>query len=315
MRNYLLASAAMFAVALAVPAFAQQAPVAPSDQTTGQMQRGTSGADTVNSPSGQPGGTANWTAPSATGQTGDYNSQTGNQTMTPNGATPGDQTTGQIQRGTSGAQTVVLPNAQPGATYTGPQTGGYTTAVPSDETTSQMQRGTNGSLTVDEPNGQPGAGMAPPPPMPPQGASSSQTNMAPGPRPLPPMASTHYTGHPGHEQMSDAASNIVPADTRSDIAPALPIPPVGPNATPEQYLRAAQTALDHHESGQAQEALERAETRLLDRSTAPDRAGSPDERPRIRLITEALDAIGHRDWHVAHEKVNQALTGPQMTQG
>jgi hypothetical protein len=315
MRNQLLATAAIFALAFAVPAFAQQAPMIPNDQTTGQMQRGTTGAATVDEPSGQPAGTSNWPAPSSTGQTGDWNSQSGNQTMTPNGTAPGDQTTGQIQRGTNGAQTIDLKNGQPGRTDTAWPASSATGE--NDNTTGQLQHGTSGASTVDMPNGQPGATMVQPPASTGQinGYNSTTTSQSTGQQQLPPMASTHYTGRPGHEQMSDTASNIVPADTRSDIAPALPVPPVGPNATPEQYLRAAQTALDRHQSGEAQEALERAETRLLDRSTSPDRANAPDERPRIRLITQALDAIGHRDWHAAHQAVDQALTGPQLTQG
>ena len=47
--------------------------------------------------------------------------------------------------------------------------------------------------------------------------------------------------------------------------PNLPTTLVGPNATPADYLRAAQQSLQAGRTGEAQQALEMAETRLLDR--------------------------------------------------
>ncbi len=111
----------------------------------------------------------------------------------------------------------------------------------------------------------------------------------------------------GAEPYSPNASNITPADTRSDIAPRLPIPPVGENANPEQLLRAAQEALNMRHTGLAQEALERAETRLLDRATAPSAANQPDDAPRIAMITQARQALGNGDLATAQRLVGQAL--------
>lgn len=108
------------------------------------------------------------------------------------------------------------------------------------------------------------------------------------------------------------ASNIDRADTRSDIAPALPVPPLGPNATPQQFLQQAQMALQHHRSGEAQEALERAETRMLDRSTMPSAANEPDMSPMIKQVTDARDALGRRDWQQASQLIGEMLKNPNM---
>ncbi len=50
------------------------------------------------------------------------------------------------------------------------------------------------------------------------------------------------------------------------IASALPAPAVGEDAPPADLLRAAESALAAGRAGEAQEAMEMAQTRLLDRS-------------------------------------------------
>lgn len=108
---------------------------------------------------------------------------------------------------------------------------------------------------------------------------------------------------------SGQASNITRSDTRSTIAPQLPVPTVGPNAGPEQFLTVAQSALQRHRTGEAQEALERAETRALDRSTSPANAGTPDQSPMIQQINDARTALGHGDTARASQIISQALAG------
>jgi hypothetical protein len=71
------------------------------------------------------------------------------------------------------------------------------------------------------------------------------------------------------------ASNIAPSDTRNAVAPALPTPAVGPSAPPITFLRAARLSLTGGRTGEAQEALERAETRLLDDTARPGMAAPP----------------------------------------
>ena len=98
-----------------------------------------------------------------------------------------------------------------------------------------------------------------------------------------------YRGGAGSPR-SNHASNIAASDTRSEIAPRLPDPATASN-TPEAYLAAAQSALASGKTGAAQEALERAETRLLSRSTDPSAAASPADMPMVQQIAGARSAI------------------------
>jgi len=118
----------------------------------------------------------------------------------------------------------------------------------------------------------------------------------------PPGASAYSGARPGNEvgtgmslPMGSSASNINGQDTRSQIAPNLPSPDVGPNASPVVYLRAAQAALTAGRTGEAQQALEQAQTRLLDRSVAYGETGSPSANPAVHQITQALQALGAGD--------------------
>ncbi len=117
--------------------------------------------------------------------------------------------------------------------------------------------------------------------------------------------------------MSDRASNIDRADTRSDIAPRLPVPEASGN-TAEAYLSAANRAISRRQTGAAQEALERAETRLLDRSVAPDQANTPMSDPRLTQISDARRALASRDYSSAQRSIQMAMqsggTGGQMGQ-
>ncbi len=88
---------------------------------------------------------------------------------------------------------------------------------------------------------------------------------------------------------SSTASNISSANTRSTVAPGLPNP--GSDLSPNQYIMRARAALARGRTGEAQEALERAETRLLNRSTAVNDANAIDRAPRIASIHAALAAL------------------------
>lgn len=107
---------------------------------------------------------------------------------------------------------------------------------------------------------------------------------------------------PGHDPgvgislpMSDRASNNGPSDTRSPVAPTLPTPGVGAGGTPRDYLTAARAALAAGQTGQAQEALERAETRALDRPVTAAQMRTPNDSQLIARIGAARRALGHGD--------------------
>jgi hypothetical protein len=94
---------------------------------------------------------------------------------------------------------------------------------------------------------------------------------------------------------SNGASNINPQDTRSTIAPALPAPNVADNDRPSHFLRAARGALAAGRSGEAQEALEMAQTRLLDRPVAMGHTNVPSRDPAVEAISQALQALAAGD--------------------
>lgn len=107
---------------------------------------------------------------------------------------------------------------------------------------------------------------------------------------------------------SSTASNITASDTRSEMAPRLPDPNAGSNS-PQAYLAAAQRALASNRTGAAQEALERAETRLLSRSTDPSMANMPDPSASVQAIGAARRALASRDTAAARSAISAAMSG------
>jgi hypothetical protein len=89
---------------------------------------------------------------------------------------------------------------------------------------------------------------------------------------------------------SDRASNIKEANTPSRIAPRLQSPQAVSDS-PQELLRAASRALEAGRTGEAQEALERAETRLLSRSVPPARIGHASADPLVSPIAEGRGSL------------------------
>ncbi len=118
-----------------------------------------------------------------------------------------------------------------------------------------------------------------------------------------------YRGGAG-SPLSTQASNTTSANTRSEIAPRLPDPNAASNS-PQAYLAAAQRALNKGQTGAAQEALERAETRVLSRSTEPSLAGQPDDAMLVRHISDARRALAGRNVNGAKSAIAMAMaSGP-----
>ena len=117
----------------------------------------------------------------------------------------------------------------------------------------------------------------------------------------------HTAGIGNSLPRSDKASNIGAADTRSDIAPTLPSAAVGENAGPYDYLRAARASLVAGHTGQAQQSLEMAETRALDRSVAQDQASVPIDSQFVSRISDARHALGDGNSAHAIELIDLAL--------
>ena len=222
------------------------------------------------------------------------------------------------QNGTSSTKSPPAPNSN----NSEPQS---TNSLPAGSATATTPAYAPGAVNTVPTAPQPGMGTAA------EGSDQGDmTGMQPMRRPHHRMGMAHHrrmnreagditpaTGSGPGEPESRRPSNIDRADTRSDIAPALPMPPVRGNG-PEAYLAAADRALERHQGGEAQEALERAETRLLDRSVPTGEGNMPERDPRLAQIRDARMALANRDWSAARQNIQQAMNmrgGMNMNQG
>ena len=79
------------------------------------------------------------------------------------------------------------------------------------------------------------------------------------------------------------------------------------DASAANYLQIAQSATQHHNKARADEALSRAETRLLTRAVPQSSASSPDQSPAITAITQARQALKAGDFTQASADINTAI--------
>jgi len=84
------------------------------------------------------------------------------------------------------------------------------------------------------------------------------------------------------------------AGDRTVLSP-LPPPSVAETGRPSDYLRAAQGALVAGRNGEAQQSLEMAQTRMLDRSVQLGQTNNPSDNPTVGQISQALQALAERD--------------------
>ncbi len=122
----------------------------------------------------------------------------------------------------------------------------------------------------------------------------------------PPVAHAQQ-GMRGQVPIGNPASNIELSDTRSVIAPALPVPPVPSGSPPREFLRAAREAVRRGRSRGAQEALERAETRVLDRAVIASMGTAPDTDRIVLDIAVARRALAAHQPSVALHAIDDAL--------
>lgn len=131
---------------------------------------------------------------------------------------------------------------------------------------------------------------------------------------VPPGANPETGARPGNEigtgmslPLSDKAGHILSGQSGGLIASRLPTPPVDENATPRDFLLAARGALAAGRTGEAQEALERAETRLLDRSVPLFKTGEPSGSALVARIQGVLHALGADHRMAAMQQLEQAI--------
>ncbi len=109
--------------------------------------------------------------------------------------------------------------------------------------------------------------------------------------------------------LSSQASNISGGDTKSTIAPTPPLPNVGPNADVRQLLTAARQGLTSNQTGMAQEAMEQAESRILDRAVVATEGAQPSADPVVTQIEQARQALGNGDKAGSGKILDQILAG------
>ena len=88
----------------------------------------------------------------------------------------------------------------------------------------------------------------------------------------------------------------------------LPASAIGEDATANDYLRSARASLVAGRTGQAQQSLEMAQTRALDRSVVPNQASVPDDSLLVSRIYDARRALGEHDNVHAIQLIDLALS-------
>lgn len=109
-------------------------------------------------------------------------------------------------------------------------------------------------------------------------------------------------------QTARAQTSLYPVENSgSVIAPRLRGPSVGTDAAPRAYLDSARKAVERGQFGEAREALERAETRLLDSTVVLASAVEPDTQRAVHDVGVARHDLTVRDRQGAIRAIDDAL--------
>lgn len=134
--------------------------------------------------------------------------------------------------------------------------------------------------------------------------------MSPPPGPL---------NRPPTDSGGSAAPTLVPAtpmppqgQAESRPIDRLPVPDLDDNAKPSAFVTAARTAIAAGRQGEAIEAIERAESRILVRSVRPSLAGVPSEQALVRTLADARAALARGDKPQALALLARALAEPTL---
>ena len=132
-----------------------------------------------------------------------------------------------------------------------------------------------------------------------------------------PSGANPSTGaRPGHDPGTGESLPRHPT-RRATSGPPIRAPPSRPPCRRRQsaklrrtqdYLKAARAALVAGHTGQAQQSLEMAETRALDRSVAPGQTTAPSDSQLVSRIRDARHALGSGDRTHAIQLIDLALS-------
>ena len=123
----------------------------------------------------------------------------------------------------------------------------------------------------------------------------------------------------GQAQMGSGGRSAVPSEHAGNIldgSPELANSLPAPDATADTIgalLNSASGAVQARHYGAAQEALEQAESRALDRSVVAVDAGKPIADPLVAHIYQARQALGAKDYEAAQKAIDAArATTPSL---
>jgi WXXGXW repeat (2 copies) len=130
------------------------------------------------------------------------------------------------------------------------------------------------------------------------------------------MPTLWLTGVAQAQPVTRPASNITPPDTRLVMAPAAPVLPVPSDDPPSAFLSlsTARRAAAVGRTGEAREALERAETRLLDRDLPTAAASVPDNQQAVLAISAARRALAVHERQAAITAIDDAIAAAGRSQ-
>ncbi len=111
----------------------------------------------------------------------------------------------------------------------------------------------------------------------------------------------------GSPTVTAPPNNAAPSDTHAATALPLPGPPLLSDDPRRAFLEAARRALEAGRIEEAREAIERAETRLLNAPAAPVQASSPERQDAVLAIGEARRALAAHDRQGAIRAIDDAL--------
>jgi hypothetical protein len=150
-------------------------------------------------------------------------------------------------------------------------------------------------------------GMSPPPgPLtrpPSQGAAPALVPVSPPGPAMPPGPAVPLSVAPGAPATPPAGSARLPEAGVSE------------DAKPSAFVESARAAITAGRIGEATEAIERAESRILSRSVKPSRANDPSSQVLVKQLADARAALAAGDRAAALAGLAAALQNPWIDSG